>query len=569
MVLRHWRNALPALLPGAQWGRPALLLLVVFALLRSVIWASAQPGWFAPDEDYHWLYVEHLLIEKHIPDLDEPFATAELFTAVVTIKQGQYMIGPRSQYPGRPHAAVARMKRLNSSRIATGEPPRQVLHPPLYHFGAVLVDRAVTERAAATRLTAMRYWSALLGAIGVWATWLLAAQVLARLWQQLAAAALVATQPIVAFSASTMTNDVLALLALTLVLAWCARSLRQPPRPRDGAVVGALLAIAVLTKATLLATIPLAALAVLMSWRTFRIPRGKVARLGGVALLVLVLATAWWFRIAIPETHSLLGARVAITTGPAQVGPDSAGLGFFDAAYRWLSATYNGYWFDYLNYEVKAEGFWYYLPLVIGSIGIVALLLTAISCVRHLLDPATPIVRHVVLLTTAVLALLLPPLWFDTRAAMAGQAFSVVQGRFVAPAFPAAAVLFVLAVGHLSRRWRAIGPIVTGTIVAVSFVNYCHTWVRWCLERFYGAVEGDWIAAFRRASWDKPEWIGPGWFATLSIAAIVAFAVAYAVTLVGSLRERSDGTEPSRASLGEIAATRVQPEQSSVAGRSR
>jgi 4-amino-4-deoxy-L-arabinose transferase-like glycosyltransferase len=539
MSLSRWR----VLLPSSRWGRVALLLLVLFALLRSVVWASAQPGWFAPDEDYHWLYVEHLLIEKEIPDLDQPFATQDLFTAVVTIQQGQYGTGPRRDYPGTPHATVKRMKLLPSNREPTGERPREVLHPPLYHLGAVLVDRAVTDRAAVTRLTAMRYWSALLGALGVWAAWLLAAQVLPRVWQQFAAAALVATQPIVAFSASTMTNDVLALLALTLVLAWCANALRAPPRARDGLLLGALLAIAVLSKATLLATIPLAVLTLLMSWRAFRLPWRLLARLAGLATLVLAAGTAWWLRIIIPETHSVLGARVSITSGPAEsAGGGTPKLGLFDAAYKWLSSAYKGYWFDYLSYEVTTRDLWYYLPLVLGSIGITALLATIVSHRRDLFRPAAPELRQIVLLVAAVMVLLLPPLWFDTRAAGAGHAFTVVQGRFLAPAYPAAAVLFVLATSHVLRRFRAAAPVVIGTLVAVSFVNYGHTWVRWCLERFYGGVRGDWIDAFRRASWDKPEWVGAGWFATLAIAAIVAFVAAYVLVVIGSRRE-GDGRE--------------------------
>ena len=540
MSLSRWR----VLLPSSRWARAALLLIMLFTLLRSVVWASAQPGWFAPDEDYHWHYVEHLLIEKQFPDLDQPFATAELFTAVVTIKQGQYVKGPRPTYPGTPHATVKRMKLLNSHREATGEPPRQVLHPPLYHLGALLVDRAVTERAAVTRLTAMRYWSALLGALGVWAAWLLAAQVLPRVWQQLAAAALVATQPIVAFSASTMTNDVLALLSLTLVLAWCAHALRAPPRARDGLLLGALLAIAVLSKATLLATIPLAVLSLLMSWRAFRLPWRGLARLAGLATLVLAAGTAWWLRIIIPETHSLLGARVSITSGPAESAANTPKLDFFDAAYQWLTSAYKGYWFDYLAYEVTTRDLWYYLPLSIGSLGIAALLATIVSHRRDLFRAPRPELRQVILLLAAVMALLLPPLWFDTRAAGAGHAFTVVQGRFLAPAYPAAAVLFVLAASHVTRRFRVAGPALVGALVALSLVNYAHTWVRWCLERFYGAVHGDWIDAFRRASWDKPEWVGAGWFATLAIVAIVAFVAAFAIALVGSLRDRDDGEAP-------------------------
>jgi 4-amino-4-deoxy-L-arabinose transferase-like glycosyltransferase len=544
MASRPAERLLPPLLPASRWGRVALVLLVLFALARSVMWASAQPGWFAPDEDYHWNYVEHILVEKTLPDLDKPFATGELYDAAYTIKQGQYVKGARTDYSGDPHAALPLMQKRHGLRRATGEPPRQVLHPPLYHLGATLVDRATTTKSAVTRLTAMRYYSAVLGAIAVWLAWLLASQVLSRTWEQLSAAALVATQPIAAFSASTMTNDAMALPALTAVLAWCAWALRRPPRARDGLVLGALLAIAVLTKSTLLAAFPLAALALVMAWRAFRLRPALVARVAGAALLVFAVATAWWWRIVLPETHSLLGARVAIASGPAKVTGGSAVIPSLpDAVYNWLDAVYRGYWFDYLGYEVPAQGFWYYLPLVVGCIGLAALAWLVVSLRRTLFDPERPVLRQVVLLVAAALALLLPPLWFDVRNAMAGHAFSVQQGRFVVPAYAAVAVLFVLAVSYALRGSRRLAPAVLGAVVALSFVSYCHTWVRWCLERFYGPVHGDWTAAFRRASFDKPEWVGAGWFTGLAIVGIVAFAAAFAIAVRGSVRERR-GPDP-------------------------
>ena len=135
----------PRLLPNERWARLALALLVVFALARGLLWASTQPGWFAPDEDYHWLYTEHVLIEKTWPYLDEPFATQELFNTVGGIAQGVYYGGPRTDYRADPRASLRALERVGGSREATGEPPRQVLHPPGYHVGAVVVDRIVTN----------------------------------------------------------------------------------------------------------------------------------------------------------------------------------------------------------------------------------------------------------------------------------------------------------------------------------------------------------------------------------------------------------------------------------------
>ena len=60
-AVAHSPRLRPRLLPSTRWARGALLLLIVFAFLRSVVWASVQPAFFAPDEDYHWLYINYLV----------------------------------------------------------------------------------------------------------------------------------------------------------------------------------------------------------------------------------------------------------------------------------------------------------------------------------------------------------------------------------------------------------------------------------------------------------------------------------------------------------------------------
>ena len=133
--------------------------------------------------------------------------------------------------------------------------PRPVLHPPGYYMPDVLIDNLLWHKVSVTRLTAMRYYSAVLGALTIYFTWLLASAILAREWQRLAAAALVALQTILAFSASTLTNDVGVAASLTAAVAWCAWMLRGPPRPRHGIGLGILFSVAVLMKATMLSLV--------------------------------------------------------------------------------------------------------------------------------------------------------------------------------------------------------------------------------------------------------------------------------------------------------------------------
>ena len=63
--------ARPSFLPASRWARGALALLLAFTLLRGGMWAVEQPYFWAPDEDYHFLYVEHLTTQGSLPSPDE------------------------------------------------------------------------------------------------------------------------------------------------------------------------------------------------------------------------------------------------------------------------------------------------------------------------------------------------------------------------------------------------------------------------------------------------------------------------------------------------------------------
>jgi hypothetical protein len=532
----RWR---PALLPRSTWARVALLLLIVFALLRSVLWASVQPGWLAPDEDYHWLYVNYL-VEKHtVPNLDKPFYTAELFNAVTLIHQGAYLVGPRTNYSGSPKAVL---RRLGGSREPAPPAPRPVLHPPGYYLPAAVLDKALWSKDAVTRLTGLRYYDALLGAFTIFFAWLLAAQILAREWQQLAAAALASLQPILAFSASTLTNDVGVALTLTATLAWCAWMLRGPPRARQGIGLGLLFGIALMVKATMLSLVIVIAAVLTALWFTFPDARREVKRMLGWTVAVPIVVAGWWYVILLVRTHSILGERGSLTAAHGAHGPGISHLP--SIAWSWLTSVYRGYWFDYLTYEVRNQDIWFWLPAVGIVIVAVGFALLVARTRRTLIKPEGFELRSVLLITLAALLLLLPPWALDTLRGIRGLPFDTQQGRFLTPAYPGLAVIAVLSLRELTRGRNRAYPAAVGAFVAAAFVFYWHTWFVWVLERFYGAIDGHWLRALRHASYDKPAFITQSSLAAMLIAAILAFVAAYVVTLGGSLHRRKSSTDP-------------------------
>ena len=155
----------------------------------------------------------------------------------------------------------------------------------------------------------------------VFFAWLLAAQVLSRTWQQLAVAAVVATQPILAFSSSTVGNDVAVAASFTAALAWLAFLLRSEPSPRQGIGLGLVLAVALLCKSTAVVLLPLAALALLLVWRTWPDRARAVLGIAGWAGGILAVGAGWWYVRTYVVAGSPLGQRGALAPAGAPAPP--------------------------------------------------------------------------------------------------------------------------------------------------------------------------------------------------------------------------------------------------------
>ena len=98
--------ARPRFLPASTWARWALALLLAFTLLRGGMWAVEQPYFWAPDEDYHFLYVEHLTTQGSLPSPDKPLYPREYPLVIQAMKYDQYSAGPRQDFSGDPKASV-------------------------------------------------------------------------------------------------------------------------------------------------------------------------------------------------------------------------------------------------------------------------------------------------------------------------------------------------------------------------------------------------------------------------------------------------------------------------------
>jgi 4-amino-4-deoxy-L-arabinose transferase-like glycosyltransferase len=528
--------ARPRLLPATRLGKAALLLLLLVTLCRSLLFASAQPTLLAPDEDYHFHYVNYLVTEHALPKVAGDFATAESYAMAEKTLLGQFLQRPISERPGRDHAVVGELGDQGwAARLPAAPGTRNVLHAPGYHIGAAVVDRAFVHSSPVTRLTLMRYYSAVLGAIGVYFAWLLAAQLLARTWQQLAAAALVAFQPIAAFSASTMTNDVLVLTGITATLAWCAFLLRSPPRAAQGLGLGLACTLALYAKSTALSMVPIVALTLLLLWLANRDRLREVLRIAAWGAGIPLVLVGWWYVYVRLQTGSLLGGSGGIA--PSAQNETIHSIGYVPhAIYVWFDNVYPGYWFNYLGYEVTARDVWYYIPLVVGVVGIVGLLWRLVELRRALFNGREPELRQLLILLLTPLVLLLPPLYLDVQRELKGIPLQLNQARFLVPAFPAVAVLMIVGLRQLTGRIRHAFPIATGVLVVLAAVFYWRDFFRWTLERYYGSLDQGLSTLLDNVGWLKPEWVGPFFLTTLLVIAGVAMVAAFALAIVDARR---------------------------------
>lgn len=270
------------------WSRRDTLLvglLFTLAVVRGLLFASIQWPWYAPDEQDHVEYA--LLIRRHGPLVDRDQIDESLRLAIATSLYNWHAY-QRSPAAGDPLAT-----------FWTGEVGRQ---PVLYYLLASWAAALAPGDDLLAQLYAMRSVSALIGGLIV-ALMYLAGRLLQPATPHaalgLAGVALFQT-PLGALSGA-VTNDGLAVLAVTLTLVASIALLRRPQPVRSlllsVGVLAAALLIALLAKRTALPALPAGLIALGAATgdlaRRWLVPRGwhwPALVLAAVALVALPFA---------------------------------------------------------------------------------------------------------------------------------------------------------------------------------------------------------------------------------------------------------------------------------------
>lgn len=305
-------------------------IILVIYLALAVGYALVQPLGEAPDEADHYAYARHLALERALP-------------VGPTVTQGKH--------PPLYHGLVALLAGwtgmdfdfLRSNPDAFPPGPDK---PPNFFVHTTLEDFPWRDGALAMRIG--RFLSVLLGAVTLWATWRLAAEVFP---ERPAVAALsagfLAGLPGFLYIAGAMNNDNAAGALGSLALFLMARGVRQGFSPGRATALGLVFGLGLLAKVGTLALWPLAALAVAGDFwaRGTGFRRGEEAPLRPYTVAThLALAWGLGLLIAAPwlvRNHLLYGDPFGWALVRATVDQRTAPLG--PADWVWLARGVFGY----------------------------------------------------------------------------------------------------------------------------------------------------------------------------------------------------------------------------------
>jgi len=476
------------------------------ALANALVWSLVTPPFHVPDETVHVAYLQHLAETGRIPN--KPGATvfsaeeagvldALRFNAVVGSARDR-TVSTEAQQRG-----VETAERAVRSRVSGGGTAESSSQPPLFYAYESIGYLASPWRGLLERVWLMRLMSALLCSATVLFTYLFLRELFtSEPWAWTVGALAVAFQPLFGFTASGITPDSLFFAASAALLWALARAFRHGLTPERGAVIGAALAVGVLTKLNFLPLLPGALLGIaLLVWRERRRPALRRAMIGA-AWACGIAATAAGVYVAL---NLLVWDRTAWGGGVGVAARTAAGTGSHAAAAvtfaDQLSYTWQLYlprlpfmsseFFHYPGWETWYRGFigefgwldttfdlWVYRVSLVVTIPLVVLAAVALWRRRATLRERLP---EILTYGTLVLGILVSIGVLGLRYRRS-TGFEFEQARYILPFLPLyAAAVAAAAIGAGRRFARPVGALLV-TLAAVHGL-FAQLLV---ISRFYG-----------------------------------------------------------------------------------
>jgi 4-amino-4-deoxy-L-arabinose transferase-like glycosyltransferase len=298
-----------------------LITIITLYLLIGVLYAVYTPAWQAPDEPAHYNYVRYLAENGRFP----------------VLRHGDY-----------PHAYLEQIKAARFPPKMPIEPIRyEFWQPPLYYVLATPIYQLFDGS-----LVPLRLLSVVLGAGVVFLAYAIALAIRpGDTTLALAVAAFVAFVPMHLTMMASVNNDALAELLLASVVLLLIRLTREPgdkdrtsPGLTSLVIIGLLLGLGLVTKATVYVAIPLALIALLA---TERRPMPLAQRVLALFLPALALAIPWYVRnIAVYGWPDLLGIQNhdAVVVGQLRTADYLSSVGWATYLKNFVTITFHSFW---------------------------------------------------------------------------------------------------------------------------------------------------------------------------------------------------------------------------------
>ena len=433
--------------PALPLVRPTIRHLLAAYLLLASLFSLVNPPFEAPDEIWHFAFVQHLVTQRTLP-------RAEPNTRALWRQQG-------TQAPAYYAGAALLTALIDQSDFpelfARANPHRAIGQPDTAINRNYLIHHRQAERfpwkQSVLALHAARLFSVLLGAVTVYAVYR-TLDLLLSPQNALLGAAFTAFLPQFAFISASVSNDNAVTAAAALVM-WqlTAILVEGGPPPKSRLLkLGAALGLALLSKLSGLGLAGVSATAILwLAWRNRNLRPIFDAALW-TAIPAILLAGWWYLRnwrlYGDPLAWEMWEANIllrVIPAGPLQILSELGGLE-------------RSFWglFGWLNLPFPA---WIYLALRVVA------LVVALGLLFHLVRWARPSFTHRAnrYAPHAILLLWLLVLTISWLRFM--RVAPAAQGRYFFAAFPALALLWALGwTGWGSKMGRIAGWSVTSAL---------------------------------------------------------------------------------------------------------
>ncbi len=461
--------------PGAAWA------CFLVALANGLAWSLIVPPFQVPDENAHYAYVQQVAERGTLPQQLPPgsgLSPREDRTIDSLLTFG--IVGHRDNPAPDTEAQQQVLDQIAKEGLlarGSGDALSATPNPPLYYALEVIPYKLMPSGSVLDKLAAMRCLSALMGALTVLFAFMFLRELLpGTTWAWPAGALLVAFQPLFGFISGGVNNDDLLYLAAAGFLWALARAFRRGLTPVNGALIGGLLGIGLVTKFTMLGLIPAAVLAVLLlAWRSWGTDR-RSALLGAAWAVGLAAAPV----LAYVALNHFVWNRSALPGGVGSV-PGAGGRAFNlheEVAHVWQlflphlwmnpQFTYSPFWetwfkgfvgrFGWLDYDFPA---WVYEVAKYVSLIVCALALAELVRRRDALR------RRFAELSVYVLALVgvCVVIGVQSYRFLVANGGVFEQARYLLPLLALYGAVIALAVRFGGRRW---GPAIGAGLVVLA-----------------------------------------------------------------------------------------------------